>query len=259
MDSGKKIIARLHSADFGMSDSNFNSLNILKDNKIYYTLCSHNIDTHGRIYKYDPAGDGIELFTDLGAVTGETGKKSLPQGKSHTPIIEADGKIYFATHYGFYQGNEGKEEPAPPPQGYSPYPGGKIIEYDKASGKFSILAVAPPEEGILTMNMDTKRMIIYCLTWPKGIFMYYDINKKKLKTIGQDFTIRICKIDGPVSRINGKRTAKAKIIFSNPDLAATGHRTNYFQLLFIYIIIHKNALRPGQAIDNPSPGVNIHS
>lgn len=185
MDTEKKIIAKLHPSGFEMSDSNFYSLNILNDNNIYYTLCSHNIETHGRVYRYEPESDKVQLFADLGEVTGEKGRKSLPQGKSHTPIFEVEGKIYISTHYGFYQGNDGKEEPAPPPEGYSPYPGGRIIEYDKVSGEFTILTCAPPGEGILTMNMDTDRGIIYLLTWPKGIFMYYDVNRKKLTSCGQ--------------------------------------------------------------------------
>lgn len=185
MDAEKRIIAREHVSGFGLSDSNFYSLNVLSDGKVYYTLCSHNIDTHGRIYRYDPENGTVKLFADLGVITGETGKKMLPHGKSHSPIFEADGKIYFATHYGFYQGNDGKEEPAPPPAGYKPYPGGKIIEYDKTAGRFRILAEAPAEEGIITMNMDIERRVIYCLTWPKGIFMYYEIDRQRLTTIGQ--------------------------------------------------------------------------
>lgn len=184
MDFDKKVSARIHPSGFEMSDSNFYSLNVLSDGYVYYTLCSHNIDTHGRIYRYSPETDTVSLFADLGVVTGEAGKKTLPHGKSHSPIFEAEGKIYFATHYGFYQGNEGKEEPAPPPQGYSPYPGGKIMEYDGLTGEFHVLACAPPEEGIITMDMDAERKVIYCLTWPKGIFMYYDIGKKELKIIG---------------------------------------------------------------------------
>lgn len=185
MSIDKKIIASIHPSGFSMSDSNFCSLNVLSDGDVYYTLCSHNIDTHGRMYRYNPETGAVSLFADLGVITGEAGKKTLPHGKSHSSIFEAEGKVYFSTHYGFYQGNEGKEEPAPPPEGYSPYPGGKIIEYDKASGDFHILASAPPEEGIVTMNMDVERKMIYCLTWPKGIFMYYDVGKKELKTIGQ--------------------------------------------------------------------------
>lgn len=185
MSFDRKIIAKEHSSGFVLSDSNFYSLNVLSDGDVYYTLCSHNIDTHGRIYRYNPEKDTVTLFADLGVVTKETGKKTLPHGKSHSPIFDVDGKIYFCTHYGFYQGNEGKEEPAPPPEGYSPYPGGKIMEYDRATGEFHILGCAPSEEGIVTMNMDTERKSMYCLTWPKGYLLYYDIGRKELRNMGQ--------------------------------------------------------------------------
>lgn len=181
----KEIKAVLHSSGFKKGDSNFYSLTVLNDRLVYYTISSHDINTHGRIYRYDPGEDKISLFADLGDVTGETGKKSLPQGKSHTPFMETKDKIYITTHYGYYQGNDGKEEPAPPPEGYTPYPGGKIIEYDKKTGIFSVLASAPPEEGIIMAAMDIQRGMIYCLTWPKGIFMTYDVNKKKLELYGQ--------------------------------------------------------------------------
>lgn len=185
MSFDKIIIAKLHPSGFDLSDSNFYSLNVLSDGNVYYTLSSHNVDTHGRIYRYSQETDKVDLFADLGVVTGDAGKKTLPHGKSHSPIFDIGDKIYFCTHYGFYQGNDGKEEPAPPPEGYCPYPGGKIMEYDKATGEFRILACAPHEEGIITMNIDEARKVIYCLTWPKGIFMYFDLCKKELQIIGQ--------------------------------------------------------------------------
>ncbi len=181
----RRIIARLHDSGFSMGDSNFNSMNILEDGNIYYTLCSHDINTHGRVYKYNTETDSINLFADLGKVTGEAGRKTLPQGKSHTPIVETGNYIYVATHYGYYQGNEGKEEPAPPPPGYEPYPGGRIIEFDKSANSSQVVAKAPPEEGILTMSADLMRGFLYCITWPKGFFLCYDLNKKELVNIGK--------------------------------------------------------------------------
>lgn len=181
----KEIKAVLHSSGFMKGDSNFYSLSVLSDGLVYYTISSHDIDTHGKVFRYDPEKNQVSLFADLGDVTGETGKKSLPQGKSHTPFMESEDKIYITTHYGYYQGNDGKEEPAPPPKGYTPYPGGKIIEYDKKLKTFNVLASAPPEEGIIMANADIKRGMIYCLTWPKGIWMTYDINTKETKVYGQ--------------------------------------------------------------------------
>jgi hypothetical protein len=181
----KTIEARLHDSHFSKSDSNFNSMSILEDGNVYYTLSSHDIDTHGRVYRYNPETDSIDLFADLGEVTGYAGQKNLPHGKSHSPIFEIGDCIYIATHYGYYQGNDGKEEPAPPPEGYEPYPGGRIIEYNKVTKSFRVAAKAPPEEGILTMSADRLRGFLYCITWPRGYFLCYDINKRELVNIGQ--------------------------------------------------------------------------
>jgi hypothetical protein len=52
------------------------------------------------------------------------------------------------------------------------------------TGKFENLAIAPHQEGILTMNMDTKRGLIYGITWPTGYFFRYDLAKKELKDLG---------------------------------------------------------------------------
>ncbi len=170
---------------FGESDSNFNSLTVVDNGHVYFTLSSHQIDTHGRIYRYEPENQTLVFLADLGDLTGEQGKKTIPHGKSHSAFFSYQGKYYFATHYGYYQGNNNKEEPAPPPEGYHPYTGGKIFSYDEKSNAFTLLASAPAEEGIITMNMDTNKGLLYCLTWPKGYMMVYDINKNEMKNIGQ--------------------------------------------------------------------------
>jgi hypothetical protein len=72
-----------------------------------------------------------------------------------------------------------------PPKGWKPYPGGHFLSYDMTSGKFENLAVAPFGEGIITMNMDTKRGRLYGITWPTGYFIYYDLSHKTLKNLGK--------------------------------------------------------------------------
>src|SRR5689334_678586 len=96
------IPATLHASGFDRADSNFYSLSAASDGRLYYTLCSHNIDTHGRVYRYDPATDEVRLLATLGDITGESGRKTIPQGKSHSPFFECDGKIYTATQYGYF-------------------------------------------------------------------------------------------------------------------------------------------------------------
>ena len=69
MDNNRRITAKLHAADFSKSDSNFASLSVLEDGDVYYTLCSHDLNTQARIYKYDPSADDPTLFADYGQIS----------------------------------------------------------------------------------------------------------------------------------------------------------------------------------------------
>jgi len=179
------IPARLHPSGFKKSDSNFYSLSSASDGNIYYTLSSHDLNTHGRVYRYEPAADKVTLLGDLGELTGEAGQKTIPQGKSHCPFFECDGKLYFATQYGFFLSSGDKERPAGVPEGYRPYPGGHFLSYDLAGGRFEDLVTGPAEEGIIAMQLDPVRKRIYGLTWPKGYFLVYDIAARLLRNLGK--------------------------------------------------------------------------
>jgi len=183
--SATVIAATLHPSHFPMSDSNFDSLTIASDGRLYYTLCSHDIDTHARVYRFDPsAGGEPEFLGDLGEIVGEAGAKSIPQGKSHSQYYEHEGTLYFATHYGYYKPSSNKEEPGETPPGYQPYPGGHFASFDMGTGSFKELAKAPPGEGILTMVLDPQRGRLYGLTWPKGHFIHYDLAERRLTDLG---------------------------------------------------------------------------
>jgi hypothetical protein len=52
------------------------------------------------------------------------------------------------------------------------------------TGKFENLAKAPEGQGIIAMNMDTRRERLYGLTWPSGYFLRYDLKTKELKNLG---------------------------------------------------------------------------
>jgi hypothetical protein len=47
------------------------------------------------------------------------------------------------------------------------------------------LAIAPEGEGIITLEMDLERGQIYCITWPKGYLIHYDLNTGKMKNLGK--------------------------------------------------------------------------
>lgn len=179
------LTARAHNSGFALAHDTYNGLSVASDAKVYYVLSSEKAEVAGQMYSYDPATDKIRHLGDLTEACGEKGLKAISQGKSHVNFVESAGKLYFATHIGYYSIIDGMEKPGIPPPGYQPYPGGHFLAYDMASGKFEDLATAPFREGILSMTMDPKRGRLYGITWPTGYFLSYDLASKQLKNHGK--------------------------------------------------------------------------
>jgi hypothetical protein len=180
----KKLTAKTYNSGFSISHDSYNSISVASDGRVYYVLSSQSIDTGGQMYSFDPGTGKIRHCGDITEACGEKGLKTIVQGKSHVRFVESKGKLYFATHVGYYTMIDGMEKMGVPPAGYKAYPGGHILSYDLKTGKFENLAIAPHQEGILTMNMDTARGLIYCVTWPTGYVFRYDLNSKQTKEIG---------------------------------------------------------------------------
>ncbi len=178
------LVATTYNSGFELAHDTYNGMYAASDNKIYYVLSSQSIDIGGKMYMYDPATNKTTLCGDLSEACGEKGLKTIVQGKSHVKFVESNGKLYFATHIGYYSMVDGMEKMGIPPAGYKEYPGGHLLAYDLKIGKFDDLATAPHKEGILAMSMDTKRDVIYGLTWPTGYFFRYDMAKKEMKDFG---------------------------------------------------------------------------
>lgn len=182
--SAGKLSARIHDSGFEIGHDTYNGMLAASDGQIYYVLCSESLGVGARMYAYDPANDIIRYLGDLTEACGEAGLKAISQGKSHVNFVESGGKLYFATHVGYYSIIDGMEKIGIPPEGYRPYPGGHFLSYDMATGEFEELGLAPRGEGILTMNMDTKRGRLYGITWPRGYFLRVDLATGELKNLG---------------------------------------------------------------------------
>lgn len=178
------LVSKWHPAGFAEADDSYNGLTAASDGRIYYVLCSHQLQTGAQLYSYDPARDEVKHLGDLTQAVGEKGRKTIPQGKVHVNLYEHAGKLYFATHLGYYRVVDGKEMIGAPPEGYQPYPGGHFVSYDMSTGKFEDLATAPRGEGIITMAMDPRRGILYGLTWPTGHLLVYDLAKRQIQDVG---------------------------------------------------------------------------
>jgi len=180
------LAAKKYYSGFDQAHDTYNAVSTAGNGKIYYVLSSESIDKGGQVYVYDPDSDKVEFIAGLTEICGEKDRKAIPQGKSHVRFYERNGKLYFATHVGYYEMIEGMERlPENPPDGYKLYPGGHILSYDLYSGDFEDLTIAPEGEGIVTMTMDQERGQIYAITWPKGYFIHYDVDKDNLINLGR--------------------------------------------------------------------------
>ena len=183
-DSSKRLTARIFNSGFELAHDTYNGMSTASDGKIYYVQSSESFKIGAQMYSYDPATDKIKHLGDLTEACGEKGKKTIVQGKSHVNFVESNGKLYFATHLGYYSLIDGMEKIGVPPAGYKSYPGGHFLSYDMTTEKFEDLAIAPYGEGILTMNMDIRHGCLYGITWPTGYFICYDLAAKELKNLG---------------------------------------------------------------------------
>jgi hypothetical protein len=179
-----RIIATIYDSGFEQAHDTYNGISSASDGKIYYVLCSQLMDVAGQMYSYDPKARIIEHLGDLTEICGEKDMKTVAQGKSHVNFVESGGKLYFATHLGYYSIISGMEKAGIPTGEYKAYRGGHLLAYDMKSKKFEDLGIGPHNEGIITMNMDVSRGLIYGLSWPTGYLFRYDVAKKEMKDLG---------------------------------------------------------------------------
>jgi hypothetical protein len=178
------LTARIHDSGFALAHDTYNGMGAASDGRIYYVLSSQSHEVGAKMFRYDPAADKIEPLGDMTEACGEKDSRTIVQGKVHVNLVEAGGKLFFATHVGYYSIIDGMEKIGIPPQGFKPYPGGHFLAFDLASRRFEDLAKAPHGEGILSMTMDTRRGRLYGLTWPTGYFLRLDLASRELKDLG---------------------------------------------------------------------------
>jgi len=165
----------------------FNGIGVSSNGTIYYVISSDKYNIPGQMYSFNPKTKAITHIDDLNDAVGQGKIKAVAQGKSHVNFVEANGKLYFSTHLGYYNNTGGVERTAAAPHGYLPYLGGHFLSYDLGTGKFTNLAIAPGGQGIIALNMDVRRGRLYGITWPAGDFLRYDLKTKNLKNLGTAF------------------------------------------------------------------------
>jgi len=181
----RRLVAERFDSGFPKAHDTYNGMLCGSDGRIYYVLSAEPHDVGGRMYVLDPATDSVALIGDLTEACGEKGAKSIAQGKSHVNFVESEGRLFFATHIGFYSLVDGMETMGIPPRGWTRYPGGHLLAWDMKSGSFEDLGLAPEGEGVLTFAMDPARGRMFGLTWPGGMFFRFDLATRTLRNFGK--------------------------------------------------------------------------
>jgi hypothetical protein len=182
---GRRLIARTYNSGFADAHDTYNGMGAASDGNIYYIISSERYDVGAQMFSFDPRTKRIRHLGDITEACGEKGKRTIVQGKSHVNFAEMRGKLYFATHLGYYSIVDGKETWGIPPAGWKNYPGGHLLSYDLRTGKFEDYGIAPDGEAVLAANMDTRRGRIFGLTWPTGSFFRYNVATRAWKNFGK--------------------------------------------------------------------------
>jgi hypothetical protein len=148
-------------------DGNWAALLAASDGKVYVGLACHGCSGH--LVYFDTKVDRMVDVGDLNTLTGENGLELGPQSKIHAKFGEGkDGRIYFATHGGWWFDYARFASP-------EGYPGAHYMAYDPRLGKVQDFGIGPRYEGMNTGAYDPKFNRIYGLTHPRGHFVYYDV------------------------------------------------------------------------------------
>ena len=148
-------------------DGNWAALLAASDGKVYAGLACHGCSGH--LVYFDSKADRMVDVGDLNHLTGEDGLRIGPQSKIHAKFGEGkDGRIYFATHGGWWFDYARFATP-------EGYPGSHYMAYDPKSAEVKDFGIGPRYEGMNTGAYDSRYNRIYGLTHPRGHFVYYDV------------------------------------------------------------------------------------
>ena len=181
----EKLMAKIYNSGFALAHDTYNGLSSASDGKIYYVLSAEEFDVGAEMYVFDPpdAADpplrrpdrGLRREGHQGRVPGEE-PRELRRVRRKALLRHAHRLLLASSttwrSRAFLRPGTSRTRAA------------TSSSYDMATGQFEDLGIAPHGEGIITMNMDTRRGRLYGITWPKGYFCYYDLAAKTMKNLG---------------------------------------------------------------------------
>jgi hypothetical protein len=153
---------------------------LLASNGKYYAAIGNHQGYGGDsfVYEYDPTTGTLKKMIDIAEAIGQkTGQYG--HGKIHTPIMEYQGSLYFATYWG--QGRQVDEAKK------SGYTGSLLFRYDLKNQKLENLGSISRGEGLPGAALDSARDLIYFYSVQpdeSGAVLIYDLKKRSVRFKG---------------------------------------------------------------------------
>ncbi|MBP1768919.1 MAG: hypothetical protein H6P98_3034 [Candidatus Aminicenantes bacterium] len=137
-------------------DGQWQGITVASDGNCYFSSSTHSKSHGAGFHRFDPRTNRhTVLAEDMTEVCGE-GATLSQQGKIHSPIVEADGWLYFTTHLSNYW-TEGIER----------YTGAHVVGYELATGRFRDLGIVRPRYSIYSaIDVDPVRKKLYVFVVP---------------------------------------------------------------------------------------------
>ncbi len=165
-------------------DGQWQGITVASDGNCYFGTSTHSSGHGAGFHMYNPGTREHKVLAEnMTLVCGEEFNGSQ-QGKIHSPIVELDGWLYFATHLSNYW-----------PEGIDIYPGAHVLGYEMATGKFRDFGIVKPRYSIYSaINVDPERKVLYAMVCPfqpdlirnDGIHLYsVDLTSGQKKDLGQ--------------------------------------------------------------------------
>ncbi|OGD18852.1 MAG: hypothetical protein A2W03_04205 [Candidatus Aminicenantes bacterium RBG_16_63_16] len=158
--SSEPTILRVYSIalnEYGSDfDGQWQGITVASDGNCYFGASTHS-NRHGAgFFRFDPVRKKLTVLArDMTLVCGEdlrTGR----QGKIHSPIVEHEGWLYFATHLANYW-----------PEAEEAYPGAHVLGLELKTGKFRDFGVLKKGYSIYSfVNVDPVGNCLYAVSTP---------------------------------------------------------------------------------------------
>jgi len=173
--AGPHVQARSRELPKTRVDGQWEGIVAAGDGKTYFAASCHSKTDNGQFFCYDPKTDKVSHIIDVGAWCGQpadTLGKQNTQGKIHSQIFEADGKLYCST------------TSAHMPKDF-PYQGGHFLSYDLKTGECEDLGrYRDSQGGLLTMYYEPIYRRLYAISQGDQTLIYYDLKTGKIVKVG---------------------------------------------------------------------------